>query len=127
MKTIAQQLKIKDFPFKIKDKEGRVIYSEYSHNFWCKREYDSNGNKIRYENSDGFWCKREYDSDNNEIRYENSNGFWVKREYGSDGNEIRYENSNGYIYYENSYGVVKDDRPKEIITLDGIKYKRIDQ
>jgi len=30
MKTIAQQLKVKEFPFKIKDKDGNQIYSESS-------------------------------------------------------------------------------------------------
>ena len=51
--TIAQQLGIKDFPFEIKDKEGRVIYSEYSDTFWARYEYDSNGNHRYYENSNG--------------------------------------------------------------------------
>ena len=30
MKTIAQQLNVKDFPFEIKDKNGKQIYIEYS-------------------------------------------------------------------------------------------------
>ena len=30
MKTIAEQLNIKDFPFRIKDKEGNQIYYEAS-------------------------------------------------------------------------------------------------
>ena len=54
MKTIAQQLNIKDFPFKIKDNNGNVIYSEYSNKYWSKREYDSNGNVIYYESSEGY-------------------------------------------------------------------------
>ncbi len=53
MKTIAQQLNIKEFPFEIKDKNGNEIYSEDSNGSWCKREYDSNGNEIYYEFSDG--------------------------------------------------------------------------
>jgi len=53
MKTIAQQLNVKKFPFEI---------------------HDSNRNKIYYENSDGSWIKREYDSSNNQIYYENSYG-----------------------------------------------------
>ena len=53
MKTIAQQLEIKDFPFEIKDKNGKQIYYEDSTGFWIKREFDSNGNKIYYEDSDG--------------------------------------------------------------------------
>jgi len=98
MKTIAQQLGIKEFPFEIKDK---------------------NGNKIYWENSDGFWEKSEYDSNGNEIYCENSYGFWVKREYDSNGN---------VIYYENSDGKVVDNRPKpscegKVVEIDGKKYK----
>ena len=53
MKTIAQQLNIKDFPFKIKDENGTVIYFEHLNGNWWKREYDSNGNEICFENSYG--------------------------------------------------------------------------
>jgi hypothetical protein len=53
MKTIAQQLNIKEFPFVIKDKDGREIYWENSTRFWLKTEYDSNGYKTRWENSEG--------------------------------------------------------------------------
>jgi hypothetical protein len=72
--TIAQQLKIKDFPFDIKDKNGNVIYFEDSEGYWEKHEDDSNGNKIYFENSNGFWVKREYDSNGNEIHFEDSHG-----------------------------------------------------
>ena len=72
--TIAQQLKIKEFPFEIKDKNGKEIYNERSNGYWWKREYDANGNKIYYEDSDGFWSKREYDKNGNEIYYEDSSG-----------------------------------------------------
>ena len=54
MKTIAQQLNVKEFPFEIKDKNGNEIYFENSHGYWIKSEYDSNGNQIYYESSDGF-------------------------------------------------------------------------
>ncbi len=74
MKTIAQQLNIKDFPFIIRDKKG---------------------NKIYYENSDGFWIKREFDKKGIET------------------------------YYESSKGYIEDNRPKEIIEVNGIKYKRL--
>jgi len=53
MKTIAQQLKIKEFPFQIKDSNGKEIYWEDSYGYWEKCEYHSNGNQIYYENSDG--------------------------------------------------------------------------
>ena len=53
MKTIAQQLNVTEFPFKIKDKNGKEIYYENSNEYWCKREYDSNGNVIYSENSFG--------------------------------------------------------------------------
>jgi hypothetical protein len=101
--TIAQQLKIKEFPFEIKDKNGKEIYYEESNGFWWKREYDSNGKEIYYETSKGFWCKKEYDSNGKEIYCETSKGFWYKKEYDSNGNEIYYEDSSGYV---------KDNRPK---------------
>jgi hypothetical protein len=54
MQTIAQQLKIKKFPFIINDHNGNSIYFEDSDGFWRKREFDSNGNEIYYENSNGM-------------------------------------------------------------------------
>ena len=74
MKTIAEQLNIKDFPFKIKDKLGNEIYHEDSDGYWSKVEYDSNGNIIYFEDSDGYWYKREYDSKGNQIYFEDSDG-----------------------------------------------------
>jgi hypothetical protein len=72
--TIAKQLKIKEFPFEIKDSKGKQIYYETSNGYWAKREYDSKGNLIYWENSKGYWAKSEYDSDGNEIYWEDSNG-----------------------------------------------------
>ena len=95
--TIAQQLKIKQFPFEIKDSEGNLIY---------------------FENSSGDWAKSEYDSKGNRIYWENFSGAWIKHEYDSDGN---------VIYYENSYGTIRDNRPKtdvqkaiELLTKEGL-------
>ena len=95
--TIAQQLKIKEFPFIIKD---------------------SNGNKIYWESSTGYWVKRKYDSKGKEIYYENSDGYWVKQEYDSKGNRI---------YWENSDGTIHDNRPKteiqkaiDLLTKEGL-------
>jgi hypothetical protein len=114
--TIAQQLKVKDFPFEIKDKNGNKIYFEDCHGYWYKHEYDSNGNKIYSETSEGYWEKREYDSNGNRIYFENCNGFWAKREYDSNGNVIYFENSNGEII---------NKRPKPVVelTLDEIATK----
>jgi hypothetical protein len=72
--TIAKQLKIKEFPFEIKDSKGKEIYYENSDGYWSKREYNSNSNQIHYEDSDGYWSKREYDSNGNQIYFENSDG-----------------------------------------------------
>jgi hypothetical protein len=97
--TIAQFLKIKDFPFTIKDENGDEIYWETSCGVWIKREFDLNGNRIYYENSNGVWYKREYDSDGN------------------------------VIYWEDSNGLVNDNRPKPVleITLEEIaKLKGVD-
>ena len=99
MKTIAQQLNVKEFPFEIKDSKGRTIYYENSERGWFKREYDSNGN-ITY--------------------FESSNGFWEKKEYDSNGNTI--------IYYENSSEVIVDKRPTcegKTVEIDGVKYKLV--
>lgn len=138
--TIAQFLNVKDFPFEIKNKNGKEIYYEDSDGRWSKREYDSKGNIIRLENSDGFWFKHEYDSKGNEIYHENSKGFWFKREYDSDANEIRFKNSNGYwhkcefdsygnlIRLEDSSGRIIDKRPKIVeLTLEDVaKLKGVD-
>ena len=97
MKTIAEQLNVKEFPFTIKDKNGNKIYWEDSNEYWSKWEFDSNGNKIYYEDSDGYWSKREYDSNGD------------------------------CIYYENYNGLIEDNRPKgcegKVVEIDGKKYK----
>ena len=54
MKTKAQQLKIKQFPFEIKDEKGNLIYFEDVTNFWVRREFDENNNQMYYENSNGL-------------------------------------------------------------------------
>ena len=122
MKTIAQQLNIKEFPFIINDKNGNRIYFEMPNGWWYKSEYDSNGNEIYRENSTEWWSKSEYDSNGNEIYYETSNGFWSKSEFDSNGNEIYYEDSDGYV---------KDNRPKgcdgRVIEIDGKKYKLVSE
>jgi hypothetical protein len=74
MKTIAKQLKVKDFPFIITDANNNIIYYETSDGDWEKREFDANNNIIYYETSNGFWCKKEYDANNNEIYYEDADG-----------------------------------------------------
>ena len=82
MKTIAQQLNIKKFPFIIKDADDKEIYCEYSSGYWVKQEWD--GDKvIRYEYSDGYWVKQEWDGDK-VIRYENSNGVIVDNRSKTD-------------------------------------------
>ena len=113
--TIAQQLKIKDFPFRINDKNGKGIYYEHSDGYWWKREYDANGNEIYYENADGFWWKSEHDANGNQIYFEDSNGYWRKSEHDSNGKEI---------YLENSNRVITDNRPKQVeLTLEQIAAK----
>lgn len=115
MKTIAQQLKIKDFPFIIKGRYGNEIYRETSDGDWSKSEYDSNGKEIYYEDSRGVWIKREYDAHCKEIYFENSNGLWRKKKYDANGKEI---------YYEDSRGLIVDDRPKTVeLTLEDIADK----
>jgi hypothetical protein len=56
------------------------------------------------------------------IYFENSNGYWANWEYDSQGNEI---------YYEDSSGEIRDNRPKpcedKIVEIEGIKYKLVKQ
>ena len=122
MKTIAQQLNVKEFPFILKDKNNNQIYIEYSNGYWSKREFDSNKNLIYWECSNGNWSKREYNQNNNEIYFEDSDGYWWKREFDSNNNQI---------YYENSNGTIEDNRPKstpeftmeELIAKVGFEFK----
>ena len=72
--TIAQQLKIKKFPFIINDHNGNEIYFENSYGTWIRREKDEKGNQTFAENSEGYWCKREFDSNGTQIYYEDSDG-----------------------------------------------------
>ena len=53
MKTIAQQLNVTAFPFRINDADGNEIYCEDSDGYWWKSENDSNGKEIYCENPDG--------------------------------------------------------------------------
>ena len=115
MKTIAQKLKIKDFPFVIKDKDGNEIYFEYSNGSWWKCECDANGNEIYCEYSNGYWQKYERDANGKVIYYEDSDGSWQKWEFDANGNKI---------YYEDSDGVIRDNRPKQVeLTLEQIAAK----
>jgi YD repeat-containing protein len=118
--TIAQFLKVKDFPFEIKNKNGNRIYSENSDGYWLKCEYDDRGNQIRHESTNGYWFKHEYDEQGNIIRHENSSGYWSKWERDDKGNEIRYEDSNGEI-------IDKRSKPMIELTLEDIaKMKGVD-
>ena len=101
MKTIAQQLNVKEFPFRIEDSRGNEIYFENSDGYWVKSEYDLQGNLIYEESSDGYWEQCKYDSNGNEIYLEDSDGYWEKSEYDSQGN---------LNYLENSDGLIEDNR-----------------
>jgi len=103
--TIAQQIKVTEFPFRIKDSKGNEIYFEDSNKFWTQSEYDSNNNEIYYETSNSFWFKQKFDLRGNIIYYEDSDKFWIKREFDSKGNET---------YYETSYGTIRDNRLKSV-------------
>jgi len=74
MKTIAEQLNVKEFPFSIKDKNGNIIYIEHEDGYWYKSEFDSNNNRLYFEDSFGVWFKYEYDLRGNKIYFEDSDG-----------------------------------------------------
>lgn len=79
MKTIAQQLNIKEFPFIIKDNNGNELYFEDSYGYWVKRRFDGIGNTIYFENSDGYWYKKRHDKKGIQIYFKNSNGKVIDR------------------------------------------------
>ena len=115
MKTISQQLNIKEFPFSIKNSKGNVIYFEDSTGYWEKQEFNSKGKEIYYENSNGNWYKHEFNSNGKLIYHETSTGYWYKQEYDFNGK---------LIYYEDSDGDIEDNRPKVIeLTMDEIATK----
>ena len=72
--TIAEQLKITEFPFIIKDSRCNVIYREDSDKYWVKREFDLSNNQTSFLDSENFSYKQEFDSRGNEIYWEDSNG-----------------------------------------------------
>ena len=74
-KTIAQQLNIKKFPFRIKDDNGKLIYHEYSGGGWYRYERDDEGNKTYSEYSNGGWYRYEYDDEGNKTYTEYFSGF----------------------------------------------------
>ena len=74
MKRLSTLFKIKEFPFRLYDKNNKIIYLEYSDKFWVRCEYDSNSNQTYYENSNEYWVRREFDSNGNETYFEDSFG-----------------------------------------------------
>jgi hypothetical protein len=89
MKTIAQQLNVKDFPFIIRDNDGVMIYWEESDGFWERWEYDSSGREKYFEDSTGF--KRELDFKKNEIVCSSPNG--LAKGYDENGNMVFFDDS----------------------------------
>lgn len=115
VKTIAEQLGITEYPFKIKDKNDKVIYEENSVFFWIKYTFDEKSRLIGSINSQGTWLKYGYDENGNENYFESASGYWYKKEF--DKNKI-------LIYHENNDGVLVDNRPKDVeLTLEQIAEK----
>jgi hypothetical protein len=119
--TIAQRLKVTEFPFVIKDKRGNVLYEETRRNKWERNEYDEKNRIVYHEEyhevSSGFWMKKTYDRFGNVSRMDNSrnewethvynhnnqlikfnrhDGYWAVWEYNDQGQEVSYKNSNNH-------------------------------
>ena len=100
--TIAQQLKVRNFPLIITDSKNKQIYSETSDGYWTKREYDERGNRIRFETSTGYWSICEYDDKDREIYFENSEGDITDNRPKTDIQKaIELLEKNGYRIFEN--------------------------
>lgn len=72
--TIAKQLKIKEFPFEIRNNEGNLVYWEDSDGYWTKWEYNDQGYLVYSETPGGYWGKWEYDDQGNLVYFEDSDG-----------------------------------------------------
>ena len=70
--TIAQQLKVTEFPFEIHNANKALIYREKSNGHWYKKEYDIHGRLTRYETSAGYWEVHQYDTNGRQIYLETS-------------------------------------------------------
>ena len=120
IKTIAEELNIKEFPFEVKDVDGNLIYCETSDGHWFKSNFDNNGNVIYRENSNNTWVKNNFDDNGRRTYCEYSHGYWCKWEYDNQGDVTYYESSTN--------GVIQDNRPKptcegKVVDIGGKKYK----
>jgi len=69
------EIEVKEFPFKLYDKDGKVRYcrNEFGLEYWT--EYDKDGNETYYRNSDGYEFWKEYDENGNQTHYRDSTGY----------------------------------------------------
>jgi hypothetical protein len=52
MEEIIEQLTAEDFPIRLYDNRGNLLYIEDENGYWEKRKYDGDNNMIQYEDSD---------------------------------------------------------------------------
>jgi len=71
---------------------------------WLNWDFKTNGD---------LWIK---DKNGNYVYQEFLSGYWIKREFDSQGE---------LIYSESSNGVIRDNRPPQIIEHNGRKYQLI--
>ncbi len=96
-KTIGQMWGVKDFPFELCDKHGKIVYLETSDGSWERWEYDAEGKTVYFKVSDELRERWEFDAEGKVVYYENSTGAWGRWKYDDDGNELFYESSTGHI------------------------------
>lgn len=119
--TIAQRLGIKNFPFIVR-KNGKLLYQESSDGFWERYRYNKNNQHIRHEISSGLCTKLKYNDLGQLIRLDTNDGFWFIKEYDLNRKEV---------YFENSNGVIRNNRPKneytkaEIAKIIGIPVEQL--
>jgi hypothetical protein len=84
--TIAQEKGITEFPFIIKNEDGKEIYHETKDGQWVKKQYNSYGYTSRLDKSDGFW----YTSIDSEFGsyFLNSRGYWCKTVHQDNGKTL---------------------------------------
>ena len=83
--TIAQFLNITEFPFRIFNEQGNIIYYEESNGYWFIQRYDKNNSIVYFDNSYGSWFEKKYDDNYHLIFHKKYDGYTETREYYPNG------------------------------------------
>ncbi len=123
MQSLAQELGITEFPYRLYDESGNRVYYEDDTGYWIKTVYDKRGNRIYYKDSTGSWTKQVFDEASNILHSDNSGGFSHTNIF-NNGILIYSEDSNGKIVDINKSGdAIVDKVWQDILSMLHDEYK----